>query len=541
MANTGVYIELQLIDKVTSDFSKAFNSMKKDVDKIADSMIQVGRVVTQVGRNMTFLGATITGPMAIAFKTASNYSLEANESLKRLGDSTISLQTTIGNAMVPVINKLTEGISNLTKWFENLDPKIRNAIIQTTLIAGIFFTVGGLILHVAGNMVVLIGRMMQFGLANIPLLVMSGALIALIIFWDKLKDVAMPVINAIESGLSGMGWVALQVVAIFESVFEGITRTLEKIFDLLSKIPGPQREFFETLRDTARGVADDFQTTGAAIQEMAMKLEANMINIYDGAKSNTASFIDETIPKIKSFWDAFIGPTTFANMSTFINDARGIWTQFANEVNSLGKNIANIFVDSFRMITSGFGKAVADMIVYGKNFSASMKEVFQSWAAMAIQKIIEVLTQWVIMQTIGRALEAVMIGFITVTASAVAAAWAPAAAMASLATLGSNAGPAAAALISISALSQGLAAIPKLAEGGNIESPGSILIGERGPEILNLPRGARVTPLDKTSNGNKVEVHIHGNGYFQKEQGENMEDVMMRLSVLINEKLRSRV
>jgi phage-related protein len=39
--------------------------------------------------------------------------------------------------------------------------------------------------------------------------------------------------------------------------------------------------------------------------------------------------------------------------------------------------------------------------------------------------------------------------------------------------------------------------IPMLANGGNILKSGSALVGENGPEILNLPRGASVTPLSK--------------------------------------------
>lgn len=37
--------------------------------------------------------------------------------------------------------------------------------------------------------------------------------------------------------------------------------------------------------------------------------------------------------------------------------------------------------------------------------------------------------------------------------------------------------------------------IPALAEGGNIVQAGRVLVGEAGPELLDLPRGARVTPL----------------------------------------------
>ncbi len=40
---------------------------------------------------------------------------------------------------------------------------------------------------------------------------------------------------------------------------------------------------------------------------------------------------------------------------------------------------------------------------------------------------------------------------------------------------------------------------PGLASGGKVTSSGSVMVGEKGPEILNLPRGASVTPLEKVS------------------------------------------
>jgi hypothetical protein len=39
--------------------------------------------------------------------------------------------------------------------------------------------------------------------------------------------------------------------------------------------------------------------------------------------------------------------------------------------------------------------------------------------------------------------------------------------------------------------------IPKLAKGGTLTSGGSVMVGEKGAEILTLPRGATVTPLDR--------------------------------------------
>lgn len=51
--------------------------------------------------------------------------------------------------------------------------------------------------------------------------------------------------------------------------------------------------------------------------------------------------------------------------------------------------------------------------------------------------------------------------------------------------------------------------LPMLANGGNITRPGSVIVGERGPEMLHLPRGASVEPLDRK--GGKTENKFYIN------------------------------
>lgn len=50
-----------------------------------------------------------------------------------------------------------------------------------------------------------------------------------------------------------------------------------------------------------------------------------------------------------------------------------------------------------------------------------------------------------------------------------------------------------------------LPGIPGLAGGGTVSRQGAVLVGERGPELLNLPRGATVTP---NSEGNVYHIQI---------------------------------
>lgn len=41
---------------------------------------------------------------------------------------------------------------------------------------------------------------------------------------------------------------------------------------------------------------------------------------------------------------------------------------------------------------------------------------------------------------------------------------------------------------------------PKMAEGGTIASPGTAIVGEAGAELIEMPRGAKVTPLNDNNN-----------------------------------------
>lgn len=51
--------------------------------------------------------------------------------------------------------------------------------------------------------------------------------------------------------------------------------------------------------------------------------------------------------------------------------------------------------------------------------------------------------------------------------------------------------------------------VPFLASGGNITSGGMAIVGEAGPEMLELPTGARVTPLGAAGGGGTQEIHLH--------------------------------
>ena len=69
--------------------------------------------------------------------------------------------------------------------------------------------------------------------------------------------------------------------------------------------------------------------------------------------------------------------------------------------------------------------------------------------------------------------------------------------------------------------------IPMLAAGGIIRSGGLALVGEAGPELLNLPRGAQVTPLPAGG----TTINITGNTFRSRSDIDYLVSELKRLKI----------
>ncbi len=159
-----------------------------------------------------------------------------------------------------------------------------------------------------------------------------------------------------------------------------------------------------------------------------------------------------------------------------------------------------------------FQAGVAGMFKDMVRGTFNAEEAFKQLGLKMVDILIDYAAQLAINTALSKVFSATQVGVSAATATAVAAAWAPAAAAASLATLGSNSAAASAALVQTHALSRTLAAIPGLAAGGDVRGTGAVLVGERGPELLNLPQGARVTPLEKAGDSHQTIININMSG-----------------------------
>lgn len=74
--------------------------------------------------------------------------------------------------------------------------------------------------------------------------------------------------------------------------------------------------------------------------------------------------------------------------------------------------------------------------------------------------------------------------------------------------------------------------IPMLANGGLIRTAGTVIVGEKGPEMLSLPRGAKVSPIDKSrQNENKFYINIYADG---KSADEIVDELVPKLKLALD-------
>ncbi|ELY6222679.1 tail protein (tape measure), partial [Cronobacter sakazakii] len=154
---------------------------------------------------------------------------------------------------------------------------------------------------------------------------------------------------------------------------------------------------------------------------------------------------------------------------------------------SLGYNMLTSAVDAF---AGNASNALTGLLTGTMSAQEALRSlgntILNSVINSMVQMGVEALKNMIIGQTIGAASSAASIA----QAALVSSAWAPAAAMASLATLGGNAAPAAAGITSTVGLASGLALAGMRYNGGPVSAGGLYQVGEKGkPEIYRASTG----------------------------------------------------
>lgn len=195
------------------------------------------------------------------------------------------------------------------------------------------------------------------------------------------------------------------------------------------------------------------------------------------------------------------------------------WQELSNA--SLGYNMLTSAVDSF----GGNASNVITGLVTGTMSAADAARslgntMLNSVVNSLVQVGVEMLKNFIIGQTMGSAAAAASAG----QAALVATAWAPAAALSSLATLGANASAANTAIAGTVGMAKGLAVAGARYNGGPVGAGQMYQVGEHGkPEIFKASTGRQymipgdngrvISNKDMQGSGNGITLNIEFNDY----------------------------
>lgn len=152
-------------------------------------MRKVGREISYIGSSMAMAGTALTAPLIAAYKEAGKFNAEISEQLNETKNVFQHLSLSIGEALLPVMRKLTNEVARAVNWWDNLDKTTREKIITTIfnlgkglILLGVSFAVVGRGLSALANLLILISTLVR--LNPIVFAVSAGFALLGLVMWN---------------------------------------------------------------------------------------------------------------------------------------------------------------------------------------------------------------------------------------------------------------------------------------------------------------------------------------------------------------------
>lgn len=569
MSERELSIKMKLIDEVTKSLNNIEGGLQKFANSarsVAKDLKQFGRDISQVGKTIAAVGASITGPMVLAFNSASKYSVDVKREINNLNAVMNTFQVTIGQALAPIMRQLNSILLNLLNAWNRLSSQQQQLIIQSVFMTGVFTTLIGVVGALIGKMMLFASSIASVASRLITLSVAHPYLTAILILislitaamW-KWKGVTDIVLNTLELMFKNLLTTLEFIWQAFLKIQEGLAKIIALVVSLGSLLPKKLGgEFFQNMADKVWTFADECDRAFGESARRANKNLTDMDKILSGHQGEWAKGFDEMKEKVSGLFSGIEIPNLDDQIaalqdqlntsagSTLVQDyltqqesalaqSRAMWQAWHDEKTAAAlsaiqreNEFLTLALDSQQKAHQSMWTAVSKMRdTFSQGMTTLVMEMIQGtksatefFRSLGLQ-MVKILVDWMIQKTVNFALSKVMqsmeVAIAKVTGAAIAAAWAPAAAMVSLATMGSNSTAAIAGMTTTVATAQALA-IPKAEYGATIRGSqyGSLVIAGENYKQENI------VPLDKSQSGGKnvivnVEI-VHHNSVFLQEE-----------------------
>lgn len=192
--------------------------------------------------------------------------------------------------------------------------------------------------------------------------------------------------------------------------------------------------------------------------------------------------------------------------SKWLDGVSSAWQNYRDMATDYQQQAANATYDILDGLTDSISDNLSAMILEGQSLGDTFRNVATTMATSIINALTQMAAQWLVYQGVqlltGQTTQAASVASAAIAGPAIAAAYAPAAALVSLASFGTNSIPATAGILSTTAVSEGVA-LAGMAHDG-IDS-----VPETGTWLLQ--RGERVTTAETSAKLDRTLERVQNN------------------------------
>lgn len=356
-------------------------SAGEGIKDLGQSVMSTSQKLGRIASTMTFIGAGITAPFIMAFKSVEKYSSSAKQEIDKFGNTILNLRMSIADSLTPIIQRFNNILADLTQRWLSLSQETKDMIVKVVFMGGVFLTLGGIIgtvvlkvAYLSGAFLKLIGSMITgFASLNAPMLLIVigiGFIIAAMLKW---KNVSIMVFNAVEIAFNYFVMSFNAIRAIFDGIVIAITKYVAFILGIFEKLPTPFKksigEMRKSLDDFSKGAQEDFgKATSSAINSgktigSLFTKEGNLskgITDFGVKVKDIGGLFDNlgqkvvNLPNIAENFKSKVGDT-LKTLGNFADYASGMLSQFFSQTETLFSDVLyNVFTGQFENIQQAF-------------------------------------------------------------------------------------------------------------------------------------------------------------------------------------------
>lgn len=252
--------------------------------------------------------------------------------------------------------------------------------------------------------------------------------------------------------------------------------------------------------EKARERLKEFQKIQADAQKDQDKLEqqrsAELISPERYAKET--EIIQEELAKRLVNQQDYYNQVDEAQSSFFLG-ASEAWANWSEEAQNYSAQAAEFVTGTLDTLSDGLAESFMSILDGTKSVGEAFADLGKQMVAAIVGALVKMAAQWIVYQgvqlLVGSTTSAAAVVQAGVTGSAIAAAYAPAAALASLASFGANSVPASAAIISTTSLAEGIALAGMAHDGIDAVPETGTWLLQKGERVTTASTSAK---LDKT-------------------------------------------